>query len=419
MRKQLSGLRLTVVLLFMVGLLTPALTTGAAAQELTCDDFNSQRAAQAVMDADPDTEESLDEDGDGVACNELLEDDGTATEEATEEDDATEEADATEEDDATEEATEEDDSNGGDPDDYVAEVQTQLDDFTESSERFDEILSTIGDADQADQVDMAEELEEIATDWSEYPDIAADLDAPADAGDVEDVYLEFADAVGTTGTAFLDWLAIPSGDEDEDPAWDDYLAANEEAQTLAADLQDALDDAGSSGGGDTDDSTPEATEEDDNGGGDLDSYVEDVQSELDAYTDDSETVLESVEVLASGDASDAESEDLIAELIEIHTAWTEYADTAADLGDAPEGGEDVQAAYEDFADAVTAEGEAFLAWIESEPDSAEAEELRAEWQDATDASQDAADDLQAAIDDIAGGEVSTSGVANREFDRAA
>jgi hypothetical protein len=406
MRNSISGLRLGVVLLFMLGLLAPALTTGAAAQELTCDDFNSQRAAQAVLDADPDTAETLDEDGDGIACNELLEDED-ATEEATDED-ATEEADSTEEADATEE----DDSNTGDADEYLADVQAQLDDFTDSSERFDEILATIGDADEADQADMAEEIEEIATTWSEYPDVAADLEAPSDAADVEDVYLDFADAVGESGTTFLDWLAIPSGDPDEDAAWDDHLAAYDEAQSLATDLQDALDDAGTGGG----DATAEATEDDN--GGDSEGYFADVQAELDTYLEDSDRFNEILTTI--GDADEADQADMAAELEEIATGWTQYADTAADLGDAPEGGEDVQVAYEDFADAVTAEGEAFLEWLSipsGDPDEADAEDA---WTAATDDAQAAASDLQDALDEVSGGEVNTGALVEiRTFHRAA
>ncbi len=139
MTKRLPGLRLAVLLLFMVGMLSPFAATGAGAgaQELACDDFNSQRAAQAVLEADPSLEDSLDADGDGVACNE---DEPTdePTEEATEEptDDPTEEPtnDPTEE--ATEEATEE---SSGDADAYLTDIQDELDILAEQTGRFVEI----------------------------------------------------------------------------------------------------------------------------------------------------------------------------------------------------------------------------------------------------------------------------------------
>lgn len=45
--------------------------TSRAADTLDCPDFASERGAQAVLDADPSDPHSLDEDGDGRAC-ELL-----------------------------------------------------------------------------------------------------------------------------------------------------------------------------------------------------------------------------------------------------------------------------------------------------------------------------------------------------------
>jgi len=43
----------------------------AGGNALDCPDFTSQRAAQAVLDADPRDPHWLDDDGDGVACERL------------------------------------------------------------------------------------------------------------------------------------------------------------------------------------------------------------------------------------------------------------------------------------------------------------------------------------------------------------
>jgi hypothetical protein len=64
---------------FAAGLAGLVPATDAAAQEITCDDFNDPEAAQALLDADNSFEDALDPDGDGDACTE---DDLAALEEA-------------------------------------------------------------------------------------------------------------------------------------------------------------------------------------------------------------------------------------------------------------------------------------------------------------------------------------------------
>jgi hypothetical protein len=60
------------VLLFISGLAAPALVRAQGAT-FTCADFNTQEAAQAILDSGPDaaTEQALDPDGDGQACEDL------------------------------------------------------------------------------------------------------------------------------------------------------------------------------------------------------------------------------------------------------------------------------------------------------------------------------------------------------------
>ena len=102
MKTSFAPFRLLVVLLFILGLMAPTVAVGAGAQgTVTCDDFTTEREAQDALDDDPDLADSLDEDGNGVACDEpandvspedvqLPEETAEATEEPTEE--ATEEA---------------------------------------------------------------------------------------------------------------------------------------------------------------------------------------------------------------------------------------------------------------------------------------------------------------------------------------
>ncbi|MEJ7838887.1 MAG: hypothetical protein WKF81_08725 [Thermomicrobiales bacterium] len=66
-------LRLVIVLLMLATLQISALQLPALAQpdDLDCDDFTNQDAAQIVLDADDSYADALDEDGDGEACPDL------------------------------------------------------------------------------------------------------------------------------------------------------------------------------------------------------------------------------------------------------------------------------------------------------------------------------------------------------------
>lgn len=377
MRKRLSGLRLAVLLLFMIGFWSPFVATGAAAQELTCDQFNSQRAAQAVLEADPELEESLDPDGDGIACNEGEPVDDP-TEESTEEptDDPTEEP----TDDPTEEAT---DEPSGDEGAYLEDIQAEVDTVIESFDRQLEINTTIGDASSSEQQELVVELENLAETWADYPDVAAEFAAPAGLEDLEDTYLDFADLVGETGDTWLIWWDIPQGDPEEDPAFDEFATAIDGAYAAADDVTAAIEDAGGSTTPSddpteepnedpteeateepTDDPTEEATEEPTDDpteeateapSVDGEAYVEDVQSELDALTDDVDAFT------AIFDRGADVTEDDAAELNDLAATWVEYPDVAFELV-APEGYEDIEDAYLDLADTVREAGELWEAY---------------------------------------------------------
>jgi len=350
MRRRLAGLRLGVVLLFMIGLLSPFAATGVGAQDLTCDMFNSQRAAQAVLEADPSLEDALDPDGDGEACNE-----DEPVDEPTEE--------------PTEEPT---DEPSGDEDAYLEDIQAEVDEVIESFDRQIEINTTIADASSAEQRELIGELEDLAATWSEYPEVAAEFEAPAGLEDVEDAYLDFADLVGEAGETWLIWWDIPQGAPEEDAALDDFTEALDAAYAAADDVTAAIEDAGGATTP-TDDPTEEPTDEP---SADGEAYVADVQAELDALQEQVDRFAEIQDEAATGDLTQAEGEELAEEINDIAAGWVEYPDVAAEFV-APEGYEDIEDAYLDLADTVGEAGElweAYWAIPADDPEEAAAEE---------------------------------------------
>lgn len=376
MKRPLAGLRLGVILLFLLGFLSPMASIGAGSQDLTCDDFNSARAAQRALDNDPDLEDSLDPDGNGEACDH----DETATDD---EDPATEEDDEP--------------AAGGDEEAYLGDIQSELDDLSTSFDRFLEIDDELGVAEEDEIQDLVTELNDIAALWVEYPEVAAEFEAPAGLEDVEDAYLDLADTVGEAGEGWEEYWAIPAEDDDEEEI---ALAAFNESFTSAQDqvveVQDLVDELGGGGtstGDDTDEPTEEADDPDNGGDADADEYLATVQDELDTLTDDAERAQE---ILDSDSADDAD------EINEIFASWAEYSDIAADLV-APAGLEDVEDAYLDLADTVTETGENWDAWWTSEADSPEEEEALAAFEDSFASVQDQILDTQDLVDELGGG----------------
>lgn len=72
MKDIIRATRLTLLVLVLLATAAPLSTVRqASAQALTCDDFTSREAAQRALDRDPDLADTLDEDGNGIACEEL------------------------------------------------------------------------------------------------------------------------------------------------------------------------------------------------------------------------------------------------------------------------------------------------------------------------------------------------------------
>ncbi len=391
MRKRLPGLRLGVVLLLMIGMLSPFAATGAGAQDLTCDDFNSQRAAQAVLEADPSLEDALDADGDGVACNE-----DEPTDDPTDEptDDPTEEPIDEPTDDPTEEPT---DEPSGDADAYLEDVQAEVDDLQAQVERFLEIDALGADATRDD----VDELNEIAAGWIEYPDVAAELVAPAEYADIEDGYLDLADSFAEAGELWEVYWSIPSGDPEEDAALQEFNDVFIDAQDQIVDLNDLIAEAGGSTTP-TDDPTEEPTDDPtDEPAADDDAYVEDVQAEIDDLQEQVDRFQEIQTDAGSGDLTEAELSDAADEINDLAAGWVEYPDVAAELV-APEGLEDLEDAYLGLADTVGEAGELWEAYWAIPSGDPEEDAALDDFQAAFTDVQDGIDEVQDLVDEAGG-----------------
>ncbi|MEJ7901719.1 MAG: PT domain-containing protein, partial [Thermomicrobiales bacterium] len=325
------------------------------------------------------------------------------TEEATEEplDDPTEEATEEPTDDPTEEPTEEptDDPTeepSADGDAYVEDVQGELDNLADQADRFDVLYSdaTSGDLTQAEIGDAIEELNSLAADWVEYPDVAAEIIAPEGLEDIEDAYLDLADTFGETGELWEAYWAIPLVDPGEDEALDAFEGSFADAQDGIDEVQELLDEVSGSTGPSTDDPTEEPTEDPledptEEPAGDSDEYLTTVS---DTAADWQDSIDRFSEIIGLGaDATDAE----FTELTEILVAWAEAPDVAAEL-DAPSGLEDVQTAFEDFADELSVASVAIADYLGTDPESPEAD---AAFDDFITAIENA-EDLLAELDDL-------------------
>jgi hypothetical protein len=363
LKNTFGGLRLALALLFSLVILSPVVATGAGAQELTCADFTSEAAAQAVLDADPALAESLDEDGDGVACNEDAD-----SETPLDSDDATPAAD-------------DEPASPGDAESCIADIQGEVDDVVASFERYNEIDNTFEDAPEADQQEMILEIEEIATGWSEYPDVAAEYEAPEGLEDLEDAYLDFAGEVGAAGDAWLVWWEIPAEDDaEEEVAFEDFVTAYETAQASVEDVTAEIEAAGGE--------SPATAEAE---SGDEAAYLETVRSTLDQWESDGDRL---EEILNSDDVTDADVEEVTA----IIESFAAAPDVAAEV-EVPEGMEEIQATYEDVADELASAADSFNTWLGTPDGSPEETEAMDAFLEATDNARSLADDLDDLLTD--------------------
>lgn len=317
--------RTWLAVLLLLGVLPPVRGEIALAQSVTCDDFTSQRAAQAVLEADPDTASELDPDGDEIACNH-------------------------EEEPASEDSSEDEESTGDSAVDIVTLVTERVEEIEASFDAYDDLASQYTEARRSQRDEIAAEMEPIATAWTGYAEELPDLEFPPEAEDLEEAYGEFTALVAAAGEA---WLELDADDLEGDRGFDEF----EEAYAAAKDGLEPVQSALESTGEDTPASEPE---------GDLDAWVASVQSELDAFMEESDRFNDILRSYTN--ASESEQDDMIDEVFEIMAHWQEYADRAEELGPAPAGGEDLEAAYLEFAGLVTDAGEAMETWLTSSED---------------------------------------------------
>ena len=398
MKHPLTGLRVGAMLLFLIGFLSPVALTGAGAQDLTCDDFTSERAAQAVLDADPDMEETLDPDGDGIACNheEDASDDGAADDEedAAADEEATEAAD---EEDAT------DDSGSGDADAYLEDVADTASAWSDSLE---EILDI--DPLRADVTDdEVETINDILTAFADAPSTAADFEAPEGLEDVQSAFEDLADGYAEYSDAVVAWSQTDPGSDEETEAAAAAEEAIDEIDSLNDSLLTAIEDAGGSadGGSDAtddgsdsaDDGSDDESDSTDGGSAEGDEYLADTQELVDEWADSYDTWVELDMVNNYPDFTDADW-DTVNEIIAL---WSVAPDDVSSF-DAPEGYEDVQAALEDLADGYFEIQDLALQWNDTEAGSDEEAELEDGLTDAVDAIPDLQDAYDTAVEDAGG-----------------
>lgn len=414
MKRKISVFRLAVIFLFLLGMVSPLATTaaGAAAQAVTCDDFSTREEAQDALDDDPDTAETLDEDGDGIACEDLpteaeaTSDDGVNAEDVQlPDEDATEEptegatAEPTEE--ATEEATEDataEDEPDGDVDDYLTTIQEEVDTLQTSVDDFTAAVEVAGDetGGRTERADAVDELNEIAATWADYPDVAAEITAAAPDG-VEDITTAYQDLAETTGQAGDDWAVYwdtPQDSPEEDDAFDAFTESFTTMQDQLDELTLLLDE-----GGNTGTATPEATDEASEDG---DAYIATIQAEVEALQTSLDDHTAAVEVAEDENSTRTERNDAIEESTTIAEGWSGYPDVAAEIT-APEGFEEIDEAYQDLAVDIGEMGDNWAAVAEAEADTPEGDEAADVFAESVETVEAQIDDLNALLEDAGTG----------------
>jgi len=317
-----SRWRVGAILLFLLGMLVTAGAPGIGAQAITCADFNNPAAAQILLDADPDMADTLDPDGDGAACNEP--------------------------------------TDLGDASSYLDTIQDELTIIQDSLDEWEDIQLEFADPMLGDsrKQELSIELADIHEWWRDYPEVAADIDAPDGYDDIHDAYLDLADMLREVSILFEDAVNANPGSDEHEQTIDAITDTYYEAVEAAADLQDQLDAARG------EEVRADAT--------DADAYLAAAQDHLDALTESVDTI---EDLLDSGTPLDPDS----AEVREIIDLW-ENAETTVDAMTPPDGYEDVHNAWEDLAAAHVLAADAFHAWEDAGRD--ERDDLLKDFSDA-------------------------------------
>lgn len=381
MKSKLSVFRLAVILLFLLSMVSPLVTAGAAAQAVACEDFSTRDEAQDALDDDPDTAETLDEDGDGVACEDL-----PTRAEATSDDRVKAEDVQLPDEDATE------DEPDSDVDDYLVTIQDEVDALQTSVDDFlaaVEITGAESTSSRTEQEDATAEANEIAEGWAGYPDVAAEITATAPDG-VEDITSAYQDLAETTGQAGEQWGAFSNAPVN--------TAIFELFSTTFDTMQDQLDELnllleeGASGT-----ATPEATEESSEDG---DAYIATIQAEVDTLQTSVDDFIAAVEVAGDETGGRTERADAVDELNEIAATWADYPDVAAEItATAPDGVEEITTAYEDLAETTGQAGDDWAVYWDAPQDSPEEDDAFDAFTESLATMQDQLDELTLLLDE--------------------
>ncbi len=289
------------------------------AQALTCADFTSPDAAQVALDSQADFADGLDPDGNGIACDH---------------DEAAPSAEA-----------------------YLAGIRDELDALQNNVNRYLEIDRLGANA----SAEERNELNQIAADWIDYPDVAAEFVAPEGLEEIGQSYLDLADSFRAAGVLWEAFWSLPSGDPGEEPVLNafnqEFLSAQNDLVALGTMIEAA-------GGPATDDSGTEPTGSPEGQmPAEVLAYLETVSntaSEWDRSIDRfSELYVNSIAAGTSIPAADAE------EMAQIVAAWIEAPNVAAGI-DVPAGYENIQATHEAFAKALADAATAFTAELGGE-----------------------------------------------------
>ena len=361
--------RISVILLFLFASLSPVMAFNASAQgddELTCDDFTNQDAAQIVLDLDDFYEDTLDPDGDGEACPDLpARDDNGGGGGSSDlsifdtglvlgsdiddfEDEVGDPADDFDADDFTIGTI----YDGGDDyesvsiywlDGIAAHIQIELPEELDEDDAYDFALDLLPE--DADLDTRGDELDEGELIFAGESDILADTFFDEDyddngvggaPGDLRVILIP-----GSSDFAVID-VAIGLGDE--------YTGSGGSSDGLDDGSDDGsdddIDDSTDDGTDDVDDSTDDGSDD----GGDLDA---DAQDYLEAVRDGSDQMLSDITDFATllSNASNLSDTELD-QLIDILDRWAGLEEEAASL-DVPAGYEEIQQTYEDAAAALT------------------------------------------------------------------
>jgi hypothetical protein len=202
-----ARLRIGLLAAFLLACLAPV--AASAGTGIDCTEFANPAAAQYLLDRDDSYADSLDPDGDGTACNE--------------------------------------DDDAGDPlseEDYIYAVWDEVDLQVDTVMEFLDILAgAVEDDVAADDADAAfDALNETASAWAAYPDVAPEFAAPAGLDEISNLYDTWVGTIGDLGTTWEQYLGdgIPPAGDSRDEALEAFGTVLNEFSTTSDEVIEML-----------------------------------------------------------------------------------------------------------------------------------------------------------------------------------